>query len=129
MQARQSRLYGWQSLTVLLMLFGYSGYYLCRSNFSVALPMIANELTRNGLSSEIARIRLGTIASLGVAAYAIGKFPSGGLADLLGGRRNFLFGMAGSVAFTLLFAASSAIPQLGHGPGLLFRTSGHMGHT
>lgn len=110
MQTRQSRLHGWQSLTVLLMLFGYSGYYLCRSNFSVALPMIANELTRNGLSSEIARIRLGTIASLGVAAYAIGKFPAGAMADYFGGRRNFLSGMAGAVFFTLLFVLSGGFP-------------------
>jgi sugar phosphate permease len=53
---------------------------------------------------------LGTMASLGVLAYAIGKFPAGGLADFLGGRRNFLFGMCGSIVFTLLFAASGAIP-------------------
>lgn len=66
--ARQSRLFDWQFLTVLLMLFGYSGYYLGRSNLSVALPLIANELVARGLSPDIARIRLGTIASFGVAA-------------------------------------------------------------
>jgi sugar phosphate permease len=68
MQTTQSRLFHWQLLSVLLMLSGYSGYYLCRSNFSVALPMIAHELVLSGLSPEIARIRLGTVASLGVAA-------------------------------------------------------------
>jgi OPA family glycerol-3-phosphate transporter-like MFS transporter len=92
------------------MLFGYSGYYLCRSNFSVALPLIADELVRRGFSSEIARIRLGTIASLGVAAYAIGKFPAGAMADYFGGRRNFLSGMAGAVFFTLLFVLSGGLP-------------------
>jgi len=110
MQTRQERIFRWQLLTVALMLFGYSGYYLCRSNFSVALPMIADELIRRGLSAEIARIRLGTIASLGVAAYAVGKFPAGAMADYLGGRRNFLGGMAGSVLFTLLFALSGGLP-------------------
>ena len=110
MPTRQSRLYGWQLLTVLLLLFGYSGYYLCRSNFSVALPMIVGELARSGLSSEIARIRLGSIASLGVAAYAIGKFPAGAMADYFGGRRNFLGGMAGAVFFTLLFSLSGGLP-------------------
>lgn len=110
MPSGQSRLFSWQLLTVLLMLFGYSGYYLCRSNFSVALPLIADELVRRGFSSEIARIRLGTIASLGVAAYAIGKFPAGAMADYLGGRRNFLAGMAGSVLFTLLFALGGGLP-------------------
>jgi len=92
------------------MLLGYSGYYLCRSNFSVALPLIAHELVRLGLSPEITRIRLGTIASLGVAAYATGKFPAGAMADYLGGRRNFLGGMAGSVLFTLLFALGGSLP-------------------
>jgi OPA family glycerol-3-phosphate transporter-like MFS transporter len=110
MRARQSRLFRWQLLTILLMLFGYSGYYLCRSNFSVALPMIADELGRRGFSSEIALIRLGTIASVGVAAYAVGKFPAGAVADYLGGRRNFLGGMAGAVFFTLLFAVSGGLP-------------------
>jgi sugar phosphate permease len=112
MQIRESRQFRWQLLTVLLMLFGYSGYYLCRSNFSVALALIADELVRRGFSSDIARIRLGTIASLGVAAYAIGKFPAGALADYLGGRRNFLGGMAGSVLFTVLFALSGGLPLL-----------------
>jgi sugar phosphate permease len=110
MQTRQCRLFRWQLVTVLLMLFGYSGYYLCRSNFSVALPLIADELAQRGLSSGIVRIRMGTIASLGVAAYAIGKFPAGAIADYLGGRRNFLGGMVGSVLFTLLFALSGGLP-------------------
>jgi OPA family glycerol-3-phosphate transporter-like MFS transporter len=109
---RQSRdrLFQWQAVTVLLMLFGYSGYYLCRSNFSVALPLISDELVAHGLSPAIARIRLGTIASLGVAAYAIGKFPAGVLSDYLGGRRNFLAGMLGSVLCILVFAAGGALP-------------------
>ena len=110
MTARRNRLFHWQVLTVLLMLFGYSGYYLCRSNFSVALPLIANELAGHGLSPASARIRLGTIASLGVAAYAIAKFPAGALSDYLGGRRNFLVGMLGSVLCTLLFVLGGGLP-------------------
>lgn len=108
--ANRNRLFRWQVLTVLLMLFGYSGYYLCRSNFSVALPLIADELAARGLSPATARIRLGTIASLGVAAYAIAKFPAGVLSDYLGGRRNFLFGMLGSVLCTFLFALAGGVP-------------------
>jgi OPA family glycerol-3-phosphate transporter-like MFS transporter len=106
----RNRLFRWQVLTLLLMLLGYSGYYLCRSNFSVALPLITDELVGRGLSPAIARIRLGTIASLGVAAYAIGKFPAGALSDRLGGRRNFLAGMLGSVLCTLLFALAGGLP-------------------
>jgi OPA family glycerol-3-phosphate transporter-like MFS transporter len=92
------------------MFLGYSGYYLCRSNFSVALPLIANELVARGFSPAIARIRLGTIASLGVAAYAIGKFPAGVLSDSFGGRRNFLAGMLGSVLCILLFTLGGGVP-------------------
>lgn len=93
-----------------LMVIGYSGYYLCRSNFSVALPMIIEELGARGISPNLAKIRLGFVASLGVLAYAIGKFVSGGLSDFLGGRRTFLGGMAGSVLFTVVFALSGGIP-------------------
>lgn len=107
---KRNRLFHWQILTVLLMLLGYSGYYLCRSNFSVALPLITDELVARGLSPAIARIRLGTVASLGVAAYAIAKFPAGALSDYLGGRRNFLVGMLGSVLCTFLFALSGGLP-------------------
>src|SRR5215469_14248728 len=110
MMAKRNRLLQWQVVTLLVMLLGYSGYYLCRSNFSVALPLIASELVVRGLSPGIARIKLGTIASLGVAAYAIGKFPAGALSDHLGGRRNFLAGMFGSVLCVLLFALSGGLP-------------------
>ena len=105
-----TRLLRWQVLTVSLMVIGYSGYYLCRSNFSVALPMIIQELGTRGVPADMAKIRLGFVASLGVLAYAIGKFVSGGLSDFLGGRRTFLGGMAGSVLFTVVFALSGGIP-------------------
>src|SRR6476620_6586729 len=107
---KPSRLFRWQVLTVALMLVGYSGYYLCRSNLSVALPLIADELAARGLPPDVARIRLGAIASLGVMAYAAGKFPAGALSDLLDGRRNFLAGMIGSVIFTLLFTIGGGLP-------------------
>ena len=106
----QGSLARWQTINLALLVMGYSGYYLCRSNLSVTLPLIIQELARNGMDANAARVALGSIASLGVLAYAIGKFPSGTLADLFGGRRNFLFGMGGSIAFTLLFAASGALP-------------------
>jgi OPA family glycerol-3-phosphate transporter-like MFS transporter len=104
------RLRYWQRATVALMVVGYAGYYLCRSNLSVCLPMIREDLVRQGLSADLAKIRMGTVVTLGVLAYAIGKFFAGGLADFLGGRRNFLGGMIGSIAFTLLFALGGSLP-------------------
>ena len=89
--------------TVGLLVIGYSGYYLCRSNLSVSMPMIADELVASGIDPAAAKASLGSVASVGIFAYALGKFFSGPLADRVGGRRNFLGGMAGAIGFTLLF--------------------------
>jgi sugar phosphate permease len=104
------RITRWHLLTVSLLFLGYGGYYFCRSDYSVALPLIIAEEVRKGTPANVAQIRLGTIASLGVLAYAIGKFPSGGLADRFGGRRNFLGGMFGSILFTVLFMVGGGFP-------------------
>jgi sugar phosphate permease len=92
------------------MVTGYAGYYLCRSNFSVAVHMLIQEMGDRGIPANTAIVRLGAIASWGVLAYALGKFPGGWLADFLGGRRNFLFGMSGSILFTVLFALGGGMP-------------------
>ena len=103
----------WQTLTLALLMIGYAGYYLCRSNLSATLPLIVDGMVQEGMDPAAARLRLGTIASLGVLAYAVGKFLSGTLADFLGGKRNFLLGMGGSVAFTIWFAAGHSIHEIG----------------
>lgn len=99
-----------QILTVALLVIGYAGYYLCRSDLSVTLPMLIQDMGARGISPGVAAVRLGSIASWGVLAYAIGKFPSGWLADFLGGRRNFLLGMGGSILFTVMFGLAGGIP-------------------
>src|SRR5262249_36563610 len=109
-EKQNSRLQRWQALTVTLLVFGYAGYYLCRSNFSVTLPLIIEDLTAAGWDANSAKISLGTVASIGVFAYAVGKFLSGGLADLLGGRRAFLLGTAGAISCTTLFALGGGFP-------------------
>jgi OPA family glycerol-3-phosphate transporter-like MFS transporter len=97
-------------LTVLLLALGYAGYYFCRSDLSVVLPLLIKDLGAHGVPANVAQIRLGFIASAGVLAYALGKFVSGSLADLFGGRNNFLAGMAGAVLFTILFALGGGFP-------------------
>src|SRR5262245_52344581 len=109
-KTQTSRLRRWQSLTVTLLVFGYAGYYLCRSNFSVTLPLIIDYLSSRRLDPDSAKVSLGALASIGVFAYAIGKFLSGGLADLLGGRRAFLLGTAGAISCTTLFALGGGFP-------------------
>ncbi len=100
----------WQALTVSLLVTGYSGYYLCRSNLSVAMPLILDELVAQGWTREVATVRLGSLVSVGTLAYALGKFVSGMLADRFGGRTNFLGGMLGSVVMTVLFALGGGFP-------------------
>lgn len=105
-----SRFTVWQVSTAALLALGYAGYYLCRSDLSVAMPLLIAELAKRGVTANVAKVELGSVASFGVLAYAIGKFPSGGLADSLGGRRNFLSGMVGAILFTLLFTLGGGIP-------------------
>lgn len=104
------RLLAWQTLLLVLFVTGYTGYYFCRSNLSVAMPFIIHDLTVSGYEADYAKIALGTIVSAGVFFYAIGKFISGGLTDFFGGRRMFLTGMFGSVAFTVIFGLAGLVP-------------------
>jgi sugar phosphate permease len=100
-----------QQLKIITLLFaGYGALYFCRADLSVGTPLIVDELTRHGASREQAIVRLGTIASLGVLAYALGKLFLGGLGDFWGGRVSFLIGLAGATAFTLLFASAGGVP-------------------
>ena len=104
------RLTPWHRATIVLLAVGYSGYYFCRSNLAVVLPELIQDLVRHGSSPATAQIKLGLAASAGTVAYAAGKFISGALADLLGGRRNFLGGMAGAIFFTLVFMSAGGFP-------------------
>ena len=104
------RLALWQGLTIALLFIGYAGYYLCRSDFSVSLPLIIDELAAHGMSPAQAKVRLGAVTSIAVLAYAIGKFFLAGIADFLGGKRNFLIGMGGSILFTVLFSLGGGLP-------------------
>jgi sugar phosphate permease len=99
-----------QLRTTALLFGGYAACYYCRADLSVATPLLVEELGRHGVPHGEAIIRIGTITSLGVLAYALGKLFLTGLGDYWGGRRNFLIGVGGATAFTLLFAAAGAFP-------------------
>lgn len=100
----------WQLSTIALLFLGYGAYYFCRADLSVALPLVLQELREHGLDEGTARIRMGAVVSFGVFAYAIGKFTLTSIADFLGGKPNFLGGMAGAILFTLLFAVGGSLP-------------------
>jgi sugar phosphate permease len=85
------------------LIVGYIGVYLCRKNFSVALPMIQAEL-------GVSRAELGLVASMSTIAYAAGKFIFGPVIDRVGGRVCFL----GSLFLVAGFAlAGGLVPSLG----------------
>ena len=62
-----------QFLTVALLFGGYAACYFCRADFSVATPLLIDELGSHGISHADAIVHIGQIASLGVFAYALGK--------------------------------------------------------
>ncbi len=94
-----------------LLFAGYASYYFCRSDLSVAMPMLADELKHTtGMTGNEAIVRLGGIVSLGVLVYAAGKFLLAGLGDFWGGRWSFLGGLSGAVLFTVLFTLGGGLP-------------------
>jgi sugar phosphate permease len=100
-----------QQLTVIAMLFGgYAALYFCRADLSVGTALIVEELTRKGMGHDQAVVHLGSIASIGVLAYAAGKLFLTGLGDFWGGRISFLIGLAGATLFSLMFALGATIP-------------------
>ena len=108
--ATRRRLLRYQIGTVILLFAGYAAYYFCRSDLSVATPLIIDDLRRQGIDSSSATIQIGRIASFGVLAYAIGKLTLASVADFVGGRRNFIGGLAGAAFFSILFLFGGSIP-------------------
>ena len=74
-----------------MLVAGYMGVYLCRANFSVAIPLLQSDL-------GVTRQDIGNVASVSTLAYALGKFAFGPLIDRFGGRICFLLSLIG-VAF------------------------------
>ena len=99
-----------QTGTVLLLFGGYASLYFCRADLSVATPLLIDELGRHGISHGEAMVRMGSIASLGVLAYALGKLFLTGLGDFWGGRISFLIGLGGATVFTLMFTSGLSVP-------------------
>lgn len=99
----------WRGITLGALLVGYGGYYLCRSNLSLATPLLLEEFGGEGFT----KTHIGAIVSVGLAVYALGSIVNGIGADLFGGRRLFLIGAAASVICTVCFGASSGLVAFG----------------
>lgn len=85
------------------LVLAYVGVYLCRKNFSVAVPMLQKTW---GLSKE----QVGLVGSVSTAAYAAGKLLFGPVTDRVGGRVSLLAAM---LLVALFGAAGAFAPGLG----------------
>jgi OPA family glycerol-3-phosphate transporter-like MFS transporter len=103
-ERKDARLSLWRRLTLGTLLVGYAGYYLCRSNLSVAAPLLDADA-----GAGISKKSLGDVMSVGVVLYAVGKLVNGFLADWTDGRRVFLLGMVASVACTAVLGLASGL--------------------
>lgn len=84
-------------------MLGYIGVYICRKNFSVAIPLMRAEF---GVTKQ----ELGEVASWGTVAYVVGKFAFGPVIDRLGGRACFL---ASLLLVAIFGAAGGWVSSLG----------------
>ena len=89
--------------TVAALALGYVGVYLCRKNLAVAVPLLS---TAFGASKG----EIGRVASIGTAAYALGKLVLGPAVDRVGGRVGFVAALFGVALFG---GAGAAVPSLG----------------
>src|SRR5436309_4779708 len=99
-----------QLRTIVLLFGGHAACDYCRVDLAGATPLLVEELGRYGVGHGEALVRIGSMTSLGVLAYALGKLFLTGLGDYWGGRRNFLIGVGGAMLFTLCFAAGGGVP-------------------
>lgn len=85
------------------LVLGYIGIYICRKNFSVAIPLIREEF-------KVSKEAVGQLASVSTLAYMAGKIAFGPVIDRLGGRVCFLV----SLVLVALFGGLGAfVPSLG----------------
>jgi OPA family glycerol-3-phosphate transporter-like MFS transporter len=101
-----------QLLTLAILTLGYTGFYLCRSNYAVSKPQILDEFAKGKVpdTDVIDKTSLGVIDSVGTLCYAFGKILAGVAADFASPRAVFLGAMAASILATLAFAIAPGRP-------------------
>ena len=88
------------------MILGYIGVYLCRKNFSVAVPLLQEHFQTD-------KAHIGAIDSVATLAYALGKLTLGPLfIDRIGGKICFFLSLAGVAIFCGAAAFAISLPML-----------------
>jgi OPA family sugar phosphate sensor protein UhpC-like MFS transporter len=96
----------WQFRIFGLLWTSYAAYYLCRVNFAVAQPAILREFT------DWTSTQVGWIPSVYAAAYAIGQFVNGQLAERWGARKMMTVAMIIAAGTNALFSQTSSFPVM-----------------
>lgn len=92
----------WRRRTFITLWITYATFYLCRVNFSVAIPGIMDEF-------GYTRTAVGGIATALFGAYAIGQFINGQLGDKFGGRILIVTGLITSGILNIVFGFSEIL--------------------
>jgi sugar phosphate permease len=101
-----AHLRGWQLRIFWLLWGGYASYYLCRVNFSVALPAILKEFP------DWTSARIGTIPSVYAIFYAAGQIINGTLGERFGARHMMTGALVIASLSNLLFSFTSSFPLM-----------------
>src|SRR5260221_10776246 len=119
-----SRQKSWRRRIFALTWLAYAGFYLCRKNLSVTMPLMSAE-------QHYSKLQLANIIFGYSLLYAVGQFVFGALADKFGSRRivtlglltavlsNFLLGFAPSITMLTVFACLNGAGQSAGWPGLV----------
>jgi sugar phosphate permease len=101
-QQIQTKYSYWRLRIMATSIFGYALYYFVRSNISVPLKSMGQEL---GYSRE----QLGIILTAGGLTYGVSKFINGFLGDRANPRYFMAIGLLGSAVMNVLFGMSSSL--------------------
>jgi sugar phosphate permease len=89
-------------VVLLTLVIGYGAFYLCRANVESSFPLLKADF-------GFTKTQLGTLSSIPIATYAVGKVVMGAFGDVIGGKRLMLLATSGSVLATFAFGASSGL--------------------
>lgn len=114
----------WKVRIFVFAWIGYALFYLCRANYSIAIPLIIEKL-------GFTKTALGAVGSAFFFAYALGQVINGQLGDLIGARKlvtigiifsslaNFAFGFAGSlIHMVITWGINGYFQSMGFAPNV-----------
>lgn len=101
---KNKRLFLWQLRCGLLMSTVYSFYYFCKSNITIALPLMRVEF-------QWTHYQIGWITSALLIVYCVGQFINGWLGDKYGPRKIVSIGGFGSAIANFIFSIGTGLPH------------------